>query len=351
MFAGGGTGGHLMPALAVAQALGRLAPDTRIHFLGTSAGIEAERVPRAGYDFHAVRGGQVKRVGLIRSIAGLFSAALGVAGAWSVLSRVRPAVVVAVGGYASFAGGVAARLRRIPLVVLEQNAIPGRVNRFLSRFADLVVIGFEEARAYLKGRVERLGNPVRTDLIERYEEQRAAQDARGVFVFGGSQGARRLNDAAVELASVGVEISKHQTGERELGRVLAAYAKLGLDANAEAFVDDMASAYARARVVLCRAGATSIAELTALGLPSVLVPYPFAADDHQRANARALEREGAAVVVDDGDASGAHLRSVLNGLLDDPVHLDAMGDAAKRLGRPNAAVDVARRILSVGGAA
>jgi len=359
IFAGGGTGGHLMPALAVASALRREAPGTPIAFIGTDEGMEAAKAPAAGYSFHAVRGGPVKGVGFLRSVKGLISALLGVIDARGVLKKFKPGVVVCVGGYASFAAGLAAWMRRIPLVVLEQNAIPGRVNRFLSRFASVVAVPFDEAGKLLPaGRVENLGNPVRPELVERFNALRGdkPKDVFHLFVFGGSQGARRLNEAAKSFAETaagkrdGGFRMTHQTGSAQYEEVAAFYRSRGIEVETAAFIEDMAAVYARTNLVFCRAGATSLAELTALGLPGVLVPYPFAADGHQKANAEILARAGAAEVIEDHLLDGRALAETVERLRKSPERLAAMAEAARGLGRPDAAFDIARRVLALGGA-
>jgi UDP-N-acetylglucosamine--N-acetylmuramyl-(pentapeptide) pyrophosphoryl-undecaprenol N-acetylglucosamine transferase len=358
LFAGGGTGGHLMPALAVAGALRREAPGTEIAFVGTNNGMEAEKVPAAGYAFHAVRGGQVKGVGLMRAIKGMAAAILGVIDAIRILRAFKASVVVCVGGYASFAAGTAARIMRIPVAVLEQNAIPGRVNRFLSRFADLVVVPFDETAKRLHGRkVEKLGNPVRLELIERFEKLNREEPNKGfgLFIFGGSQGARRLNEAAESYASalgekLGTDIRvTHQAGAVNFEEVRRYYSDRGLSVDVRGFIEDMAGVYAKTSLVVCRAGATSIAELTALGLPSVLVPYPFAADDHQRANAEILKQAGASEVIEDGRMDAAALADVVERLRSDGKALAGMARAARALGRPEAASEIAGRVLAIGG--
>lgn len=359
MIAGGGTGGHLMPALALADALVRRRGDVRPLFVGTRAGIETEKVPAAGYDLFLVRGGQVKGVGAIRAMKSLVMAAIGTLDALGHVRRLRPRVVVCVGGYAAFAAGVAARLARLPLVVLEQNAIPGRTNRFLSRLATFTAAPFDAALARLGGRrKERLGNPVRASLIERFRSLRKPVDTDRfrVFVFGGSQGAHRLNEAAQGFAERAAErldrdlALDHQTGGRDFEAARVFYEKRGLPVRASAFIDNMAEAYAGADLVVCRAGATSIAELCALGLPSVLVPYPYAADDHQRANAAVLAEAGAARVVEDSDFQADTLFDLVETFRADRALLTRMAEAAARLGAPEAADVIADRVLAFCGA-
>lgn len=360
VFAGGGTGGHLMPALAIATALRRRAPGADVLFVGTAKGIEVEKVPAAGWELRLVPGGPVKGVGPLRAMRNLASSLRGVARAWRMLGRPRADVVVCVGGYASFAAGVAAWLRRIPVVVLEQNAVPGRTNRLLSRFAALAIAPFDAALARLHGRRREVcANPVRPELVERFAALRAAKTdgAFHLFVFGGSQGARRLNEATREFAAknaprIGRDlVVTHQTGRLDFDAVSAFYRERNVAVDVRAFIDDMAEAYARCDLVVCRAGATSIAELAALGLPGVLVPYPFAADDHQRANAAALVEAGAARAIDDAALDADSLAAVIDELGRDRARLAAMAEAARRLGRPDAADHVAMRVLDLGGLA
>ncbi|MCB9477269.1 MAG: undecaprenyldiphospho-muramoylpentapeptide beta-N-acetylglucosaminyltransferase [Deltaproteobacteria bacterium] len=357
LFAGGGTGGHVMPALAVAQALRRRDAEVRIEFVGTASGMEAEKIPAAGYPFHAVRGAQIKGAGVFGAIAGAAQAVFGVLGAYGLLGRLRPDAVVGSGGYASFAAGMAAWMRRIPLIVVEANAVPGRANRLLARFADLTVVPVRSAARYLATkRVAAWGNPVRPELIDRVRELRGDEHRETgpmrLFVFGGSQGARTLNNAVTDYAaSLGeglgraVEI-RHQTGAREFEAVHAFYVERDLAVDHFAFTDDMAAAYAWADVVLARAGG-SVAEIAAVGLPSVLVPYPFAADDHQRANAEHLAEAGAAIVVDDKDMNGAKLAEIANALAADPDKRAAMAHAAAMLGRPHAADYIAQTVIAL----
>jgi len=340
--AGGGTGGHLFPGIALAETL--VGRGGRVTFVGTAAGIEVRAVPAAGFPLRLIPGAQVRGGGAARVVRGVAATAAGVARALGLLGELRPDLVVGVGGYASVAMVVAAKLRRLPIVLLEQNTVPGVASRTLGRLADRVCLGFAEAASYFPaGRATHTGNPVRAAVLATPAR---ADPKPGLLVFGGSQGARRLNDAMLDAAERfgplvhGIRLT-HQTGTTDAERVTAGYARLGVAAGVAAFVTDMGSAYARADVVVARSGAMSCAEITARGLPAILVPYPHAADDHQRVNAEVLVRAGAAQMILDRDLDGARLETALRPLLDDAGARARMASAARAVGRPDAAARVA----------
>lgn len=341
--AGGGTGGHLFPGLAAAEVLA--ARGWRVVWVGTAAGIEAQVVPRIPYPLHLVPGRQVRGGGVRRALAGVVVLAGGVRQARALLRRVRPCLVLGVGGYASVAVVTAAWLGRIPTVLLEQNAVPGAANRLLGRLAGRVCVGFAAAaRCFPAGRALWTGNPVRRAILAA--AARPPRERLGLLVFGGSQGAHRLNEAAVEavrlLGPLATAIDVvHQTGAADRDAVATGYAAAGVRARVEAFIEDMAGAYAGADLVVARAGAMSCAELTAVGLPAILVPYPFAADDHQRANARVLVEAGAAEMLLDRDLDARRLAAALDRLLRDAALRSRMAVAARALGSPDAAARVA----------
>ena len=340
--AGGGTGGHLFPGIALAQTLA--ARGVRITFVGTAAGIETRAVPAAGFALRLIPGAQVRGGGVGRAVRGIGATALGVLRARALLRELRPDLVVGVGGYASVATVVAARLGGTPIVLLEQNTIPGVASRTLGRLADKVCLGFEEAaRFFPSGRAVHTGNPVRAAVLAAPSTVHATP---GLLVFGGSQGARRLNDAILAAAErLGAAMTalriRHQTGTADHDRVASGWARLGIAAQVDAFVDDMGSAYADADLVVARAGAMSCAEITARGLPAILVPYPHAADDHQRHNAEALVRAGAALLILDHELDGERLAAALHPLLADAGARARMASAARLAGRPDAAERVA----------
>lgn len=348
--AGGGTGGHLFPGLAVAAAFADAVPGAQVAFAGTARGLEARVVPRRGHKLFTLPVLGIVGKGVLRRLMGLAVLPSALAAAAGVLREFRPDLVVGVGGYASAPVLFMAGLFRLPRVILEQNAVPGVTNRLFGPHVERVFLTFDAARARFKGGTFSCpGNPVRAELLAA-QRDRPAGAAPHLLVFGGSQGARALNDAMLEAAPAllaehpGLTLT-HQTGASDLARVQAAYAKLGGRATATAFIDAMGDAYAAADLVVCRAGATTVAELTALGAPAVLVPYPHAAHDHQSANARLLAQAGAAVLLPQAELSGASLYSTVHDLLQNRGRLATMGAAAKALGRPDAARDIVAECL------
>lgn len=339
LVAGGGTGGHVFPALALGTALA--ARGRTVSFAGTADGLEARVVPPAGFVFHALPGRQARGGGALRVVASLAATASGVTAAGRLLRTARPRLVVGVGGYASVATVLAARLRRIPVVLLEQNTIPGAANRLLGKVAERVCLGFEEAAPFFpSGRTVFTGNPVRPDVLAGTISHKP--EGLGLLVFGGSQGAHKLNEAvlyALGTLDAGAPplMITHQTGTADLDLVKAGYDRLGRAARVVSFLDDMGGAYAAADVVVARAGAMSCAEITARGLPALLMPYPFAADDHQRHNAEVLARAGAALVVRDDAEAPPKVADALRGLLVEPERRARMAAASRALGRPEAA--------------
>jgi UDP-N-acetylglucosamine--N-acetylmuramyl-(pentapeptide) pyrophosphoryl-undecaprenol N-acetylglucosamine transferase len=345
VIAGGGTGGHLYPGLALADAL--VARGVAVTFVGTANGIEARVVPGEGYPLRLLPGRQLRGGGPRRAIVGVAALGGGVARALALLGSLRPSLVVGVGGYASVAVVLAAALRRIPSVLLEQNVVPGAANRWLARFARRVCVGFAESvPRFPPGRAVHTGNPIRAGILKA----RVAHAGTGVLVFGGSAGAHRVNEAAVDGLRVlgsraaALEVT-HQTGTADLAAVRARYAELGIAARVEPFIADMGGAYAAADVVVARAGAMTCAEVTAVGLPAILVPYPYAADDHQRRNAEVLVAAGAAEMILDAELDGARLATALGALVADPDRRAAMAARSRALGRPDAAARAADECL------
>ena len=338
IIAGGGTGGHLFPGLAVAEALGRRTP-SEIVFVGSTYGIETRVVPKHGYRLSLLPVRALRGRGAVGFLASSIRLPLSLFGAWRLLGKIRPKIVIGVGGYASAPAVLAAGVRRIPTMLLEQNAHPGITNRLLGKVADRVCVTFPESASYFpRTRTVETGNPVRPPAV-RCEKR---GNVFSVFIFGGSAGAHRLNEVGVEAMAQFRDRTPmprivHQTGGADLESVKERYRALGLDADVRAFIDDMASVYASTDLVVCRAGATTIAEITALGKPSVLVPYPYAADDHQRKNAESLVTRGAAVMILDRELSADHLSQTIRALRDDPERLRAMSASARSLGRPDAA--------------
>lgn len=355
LFAGGGTGGHLYPGIAVADELRRRDPATTVSFVGTARGLESRVVPALGLPLDLIRSAGLKGKSFVALLRGLALLPLSALDAWRVLSARRPDVVVGVGGYSSGPVLLLAALRGLPTLLMEQNTAPGFTNRQLAPWVRAAALSYEETRQYFPGKGVVTGNPVRREFLQALEagDDAARNDGEvRVLIVGGSQGARAINDAMIAAAPLLATtrlVLTHQTGERDLARVREGYAAAGVAATVEPFFHDMYARMRAADVLVARAGASTLAELTVLGRASVLVPLPTAADDHQRKNARVLAAAGAADVIEENDLSGAALAGVLTGLAADPARRRAMADRARSLGRPDAAARVADRIVALAG--
>lgn len=353
LVAGGGTGGHLYPGIAIAEEIVRRG-DGEVLFVGSRRGIETRAVPAAGYALETLEVSGLKRMGLLGTLRGLVRLPLALFRSFAILRRFRPAVVVGVGGYASGPMVLAAALAGYPTAIQEQNSVPGITNRVLGRIVKAVFIAFEDAARFFPARkLARLGNPVRAKIVAALEGAASPGPAESlrVLVVGGSQGARAVSElvvaAAPLLAEGGIDYSLvHQTGGADLERMRERYQALGLGGRATvtAFIDDMASAYAQADVVVARAGALTLAELAIAGKPAVLVPLPTAADDHQSRNAARFAEAGAAIVLPQRQASPADLAAALRDLARAPDRRVAMGAAMRGLARPRAAQEIADRL-------
>jgi UDP-N-acetylglucosamine--N-acetylmuramyl-(pentapeptide) pyrophosphoryl-undecaprenol N-acetylglucosamine transferase len=353
LIAGGGTGGHLFPGIAVAQEIRRREPGAKILFVGSPRGIEVGAVPKAGFDLELLPISGLRRVGVLGLARGMARLPWAVLKAVALVRRVRPDVAVSVGGYAAGPAVLAARLCGVPCAVMEQNAIAGLTNRVLSRFADRVFAAMPP-KGIDPDKVSVFGNPVRADLHAVRQQAYAPHDPKRLLVFGGSQGARALNDAMLawmpKLAAGTPALAiTHQTGRDDHERVAQAYRAAGVTAEVTPFIDDMASAYREADLVICRSGATSIAELTMCGRPSLLVPYPFAVDDHQTRNAAALANKGAALLLPQPELSADRLHAEVTALVHDPARLAQMAAAARASGHPSAAQQITDALYRLGG--
>jgi len=355
LIAGGGTGGHLYPGIAVARELMARVPDAQVVFVGTAAGIEARVVPREGFTLEVIRSAGLKGKSLASLARGLSLLPLSAADAWRVITRRRPAVVIGVGGYSSGPVVLLAALRGIPTLLMEQNAVPGLTNRLLAPVVDAAAVTFQETVRFFGSKAIVSGNPVRPEFL-RDEEAHGSElpppGAARVLVFGGSQGAHAINMAMVEaaprLAAAQPRLAlTHQTGERDLEMVREQYRRVGLEARVEPFLFAMEREMNAADLVVCRAGATTVAELTAIGRPSILVPLPTATDDHQRRNALALVRDGAARMIEQRELSGDRLAAEMLALANDGEQRRRMAAAARRLARPDAARVIVDRVLAL----
>lgn len=358
LFAGGGTGGHLYPGIAVARELLQRVPGCGISFVGTARGLEARVIPREGFPLDLIRSAGLKGKSLRALLSGLALLPLSALDAWRVLSRRRPDVVVGVGGYSSGPVLLLAALRGRPTMVLEQNAVPGFTNRRLARIVRAAAVTYASTLRFFPRTGFLAGNPVRPSFLAAADapgsEILAATRAVRVLVFGGSQGAHAINRAMVEaapaLVASGVALTlTHQTGERELETVREGYRSAGLAARVEPFLYEMDREMTAADVVVCRAGATTLAELAVAGRPSILIPLPTATDDHQRKNAEVLAGAGAAEILAQDALSGPRLASAILALAGDAARRTAMSAAARALARPDAAAVIAARITALAG--
>ena len=360
MLAGGGTGGHVYPGLALAEALLALSPSVRIVWIGSSDRMEARVVPAAGHPFEPLTLGFLKGTSGMKRLSSLAKLPMAAVRVLQLLVRYRPAAIVGLGGYVAGPPCLLGALLGTPVFLLEQNAIPGRTNRFLGRFCRRVFATFAQAVPYFPaGRTEVAGNPLRGAVLQ-VAAAGVAPSAEGplrLLVVGGSQGARSLNEGLPRafgfLQASGISPSiTHVSGAGAGEKVRRAYAEAGVDATVVEYVDGMAATYAQTDLVVCRAGATTISELTAIGLPAVYLPFPAAADDHQTHNARAVVAAGGGLMVTDAEllADPAAFATTLAALLTDRAALAAMGTKAGTLGRPEAAKEVAQAILRAVGA-
>lgn len=348
VIAGGGTGGHLFPGIALAEELVTRHPENDVLFVGTARGLESTVVPRVGFRLELIQVAGLKGRGVGGLFRGLFQVPRAILQSMRILREYRPQVVVGVGGYASGPVVLAAWLLRIPTAVQEQNALPGFTNKVLGRLAKRCFVAFEEAlRFFPEKRTYNVGNPIRRQLLENFLRPVAAGKERfRLLVFGGSQGAHAINVATIAaLGALGewrdrIEVV-HQTGARDLEETRRGYEAAGVKAEVVPFIENMSEAYAVADLVVCRSGATTLAELTVCKKPAILIPFPYAADNHQEVNARALVDKGAAVMIREPELSGERLATEIRGLLEEPERRRAMERAAGLLGRPQAAKEIA----------
>ncbi len=343
----------MFPGIALAEEFLSRDPGHSVLFVGTRHGIEARAVPRAGFDLELISVGGLKGKGLWGWLKGLFRIPRAVWQSRRIFKKFRPDVVVGVGGYASGPVLLAAWLMRLPTAVLEQNALPGMTNRVLGRLVRRVFVAFPQAIRFFKRRkVQLLGNPVRRALAQDLQRRGDRRGGKHLLVFGGSQGARILNqvvpDAVKILAGRLPDLQVvHQTGERECDEVKRCYREHGVEAEVLPFIHDMAAAYRDADVVVSRAGATTVAELSLCRKPAVLIPFPYAADNHQVVNARALVEAGAAVMILQSDLDAQRLAEEVGAILSDEERRRSMEQAASGVGHPRAARDICESCLEL----
>lgn len=355
---GGGTGGHAYPAISIGEALKAADPTCELLFIGSRDGVEARLAEEAGIPFFGVTSRKLSRLFSFGTLLTIWSLGVGFREARAKLRRFKPDIVIGTGGYASGAVVLAQASRRGKSIILEPDVIPGRTNRLVGRFASRICLGFEDAEFYFPAKkVAFTGSPVRRELLTLpgRTEARAALglDAEPftVLVIGGSQGAKRLNQVVVEavplLSGMRVQIL-HQVGPKNYGEAEGSRKNAGWDAyHVRAYIEDMRNAYAAADVIMCRCGSSTIAEITAIGLPAILVPYPYAHADHQRLNAEYVAYNGGGVVVSDYDITARFFANTVKRLVSSPDELARMSEASKAIGKPNAAHDIARLAMDL----
>ncbi len=350
VLAGGGTGGHVIPALAIAQDLkSRLGAE--VIFIGTSRGIETRLVPASGFELRLIEVGALKRVSLATRAKTMFALPRAVFASSKILGEFRPDVVIGVGGYASGPAMLAAALRRIPTLIFEPNVVPGFANKMVAPLATAAAVHFEATCQYFK-RCTVTGVPVRQRFFDI--PSRPANDRPSLLLFGGSQGSHILNTILVEAlpqlaaALPGLHIV-HQTGEKEYEAVSKAYLDVHISAEVSPFIDNMAAAFAGADLLVCRSGASTVAEVTAAAKPALFVPFAGAADNHQFKNAELLAGNNAAVLMEEKDLNSQRFAEEVIGLLKDRARLRSMSEAAKKLSHPNAAGQIAELAARIAG--
>ena len=356
--AGGGTGGHIYPAVAVIDRLREEGHKVDASFVGTSRGLEGGIVPRLGYRMHRIISRPLPtKKGVVLAFS-LGCAFVGFVQSLVILAFERPNVAIGTGGYASGPFMLAARVMGVPTILVEPNSIPGRTTMMLARYVDEIALGFKESvRCFVRGTNLRVtGIPIRTNLLDRTRESGIGKfgldtSKKTVFVFGGSRGASSINRAFVEAAKALEERGDLQfvvqTGERDFPYVAGAIKDLAITCKVYPYIEDIGFAYAAGELVVARAGAGAIAEITACGLPSILIPYPHATARHQEANARLLEANGAASVILDEDLNGETLARTIVSIIDDPDRMNNMSRNSRDLGRPDAAGQIAARMIEL----
>ncbi len=357
---GGGTGGHAYPAIAVAGALKAEYPDCELLYIGGKNSLEERLAAEAGLKFFGIKSRKLQKLVSPDSILTAAALARGFAEAYGMLAHFRPDVVIGTGGYASAAVVMAQSLRRGKTIILEQDVIPGRTSRWLSRYVTKICLAFEDAAPrFPSSKTVVTGAPIRSELLElpsREDARKSYGLKPNVFtllVLGGSQGARRLNevvaDAMPALARIPVQVL-HQAGPKNIEEAQRRADELAIEGySVRAYLDDMRSAYAAADFAMCRSGSSTIAETTAVGLPALLVPYPFAHADHQRFNAESVARGGGALAVVESGLNAEILVEIVQSMVSSPARLKEMSAASKKMGKPRAAFEIARLAVDLAG--
>jgi UDP-N-acetylglucosamine--N-acetylmuramyl-(pentapeptide) pyrophosphoryl-undecaprenol N-acetylglucosamine transferase len=354
LIAAGGTGGHIYPGIAVAQEIMRRDQSSSVRFVGTPRGLESRLVPQAGFDLSLIDSAGLKNVSAGARMRGALLLPRSFLSAWHLLGQFKPDVVVGAGGYVSGPVVMTAALTRWPTLVMESNALPGWTNRVLARFVDRAAVSFTEALPYFRGKGKVTGNPVRKEFFEVPAKQRVPEKFL-LLVFGGSQGARAINESIVAALPMldgirNVLRIKHQTGTADLEKVRAGYETAGWqESTVVPYIDNMVADVAQADLIVCRAGATTTAELIAAGKASIMIPFPFAADDHQTKNAEAMQKAGGAVMIRQSQLTPQGLANEITRLVNSPQVVSEMERASKGLSHGDAASAVVDMISELTG--
>lgn len=345
IIAGGGTGGHLFPGIAIAQAFQKKDRFNLVLFIGTGKSFEKKVTALYGFEYASIVAEGIKRRGLVNQIKALLKIPIGIYQTLMIFQKFYPDIVIGVGGYSSGPVALAAKIKKIPIVLQEQNILPGMTNRILSKISSRIYVSFKHTQGLNPKKIIWTGNPVRNEILSVCHEKKTNNHLFTVLVLGGSQGAHAINLAVTESLSELKSIQQrfhfiHQTGTDDEAYVKNAYESYGISHTVAPFFHDMPVQYQMADLVICRAGATTVAELTAIGKPAIFIPFPFAADNHQELNARSLLNEHAADMILQQNISGKILAEKIMYYESNPTVLDQIASQAAMLGKPNAAMDI-----------
>ncbi|MBI4847791.1 MAG: undecaprenyldiphospho-muramoylpentapeptide beta-N-acetylglucosaminyltransferase [Nitrospirae bacterium] len=358
VIAGGGTGGHVFPAVAIAKELRNSIANVKITFIGTARGIESKIIPKEGYDIRFIRSEGLVGKNIFKTISSVMKIPTSLSDARAILKGLQPQLVLGVGGYSSGPVLLCASMMGIPTIIHEQNTLPGLTNKLLSKFVDTIAVTYHESMNFFPQEKTYLtGNPIRADILsgsreKGYKTFSLERDLFTIFVFGGSLGASRINSAVSEALAYLVPLKDkvqflHQTGDRDFDTVREAYRVREFRGTVVPFAHEMADAYAVADLIVSRAGATTLAELTACGKAAILIPYPYAAGNHQEVNARKLWDIGAAQMILDRDLNGKVLADLIKFMIEDPEAIGQMERTSKSLGNPEATAKIVELMMGL----
>jgi UDP-N-acetylglucosamine--N-acetylmuramyl-(pentapeptide) pyrophosphoryl-undecaprenol N-acetylglucosamine transferase len=353
VIAGGGTGGHLFPGIAIAEEFIERDKRAKALFIGTQRGIESRILGRSGYELCTIDVEGIKGRGIMALLKGLYQIPQSMWQSRKILKQFDPGMVIGVGGYASGPAVMAAYFMGVPTAVAEQNAVPGMTNKILGKFVDKIFLTYADTtKSFSPAKVIVSGNPVRAAFKSIRDLSPKKNNRRMLLIFGGSQGAAAINKNVVDMMPFLQKMKDklhvlHQTGAKEVDFVRAAYDQFGISADVTDFIVDMADAYRRADLIICRAGATSLAEITAAGKAPILIPFPYAIYDHQTKNAQVLADAGAAIMINEKDLSGDKLFEAVADLLNDPKKLHVMEKNSAKQGKINAATTIVEACLKL----